>query len=217
MIHDFLSPLPESFIAWTQKLPEGALGRKIQMYQHELPDLEECKVAIVSIEESRGGSNGEDCNGSANAIRRELYELFAGHWDLSIIDAGSIIQGDTKEDSYLALSTVVTYCVKNQVIPIIIGGTQDLTFALYTAFDHLEQSVNIASVDCKFDLGERKLSESHHHAEAKQSFQLRQSRIPNLFGESIGDRADGEDVFRNLSTRSVAKRYHRGRAGNARQ
>lgn len=156
MINDFLSPLPESFVSWAQQLKEGTLGRQILMYHHELPSLEECKVVLISIEESRGGNHGEDCSGSANAIRRELYELFTGHWDIKIADAGIIEPGDTKEDSYLALSSVVAYCVKHHLIPIIIGGTQDLTFPLYTAYDHLEQSVNITAVDAKFDLGEIK-------------------------------------------------------------
>jgi formiminoglutamase len=156
MINDFLSPLPESFVAWAKQLGEGTMGHQIMMHHHELPTLEECKVVIVSVEESRGGSQQEDCHGTANAIRRELYQLFAGHWDLKIADAGIISQGEDIEDSYLALKTVVTYCVKQQLIPIIIGGTQDLTFALYSAFDHLEQSVNITSVDSKFDLGELK-------------------------------------------------------------
>jgi hypothetical protein len=38
-------------------------------------------------------------------------------------------------------------------IPIVIGGSQDLTFALYRSFDELEQMVNLVSIDSKFDFG----------------------------------------------------------------
>jgi hypothetical protein len=34
-----------------------------------------------------------------------------------------------------------------------IGGSQDLTFALYRSFDELEQMVNLVSIDSKFDFG----------------------------------------------------------------
>jgi arginase family enzyme len=43
--------------------------------------------------------------------------------------------------------------LKNNVLPLIIGGSQDLTFAQYNAYQQLEQTVNIASVDAYFDLG----------------------------------------------------------------
>ena len=43
--------------------------------------------------------------------------------------------------------------MKLNIIPIIIGGGQDLTYANYRAYDSLEQSVNIVSVDNKFDFG----------------------------------------------------------------
>jgi arginase family enzyme len=42
---------------------------------------------------------------------------------------------------------------KEKIIPIIIGGSQDLTFALYRSFDELEQMVNLVSIDSKFDFG----------------------------------------------------------------
>jgi formiminoglutamase len=48
---------------------------------------------------------------------------------------------------------LLSYLIKNKIIPIIIGGSQDLTYANYRAYDMLEQTVNIVAVDNKFDLG----------------------------------------------------------------
>jgi hypothetical protein len=45
--------------------------------------------------------------------------------------------------------------MKNKVIPIIIGGSQDLTYALYRGYDDLEQMVNLVSIDSKFDLSKQ--------------------------------------------------------------
>ncbi len=39
------------------------------------------------------------------------------------------------------------------MLPIIVGGSQDLTYALYRAYDELEQMVNLVVIDSKFDLG----------------------------------------------------------------
>jgi arginase family enzyme len=49
--------------------------------------------------------------------------------------------GNSIEDSYFALRKVVSNLIKKKIIPIVIGGSQDLTFALYRAFDELEQMV----------------------------------------------------------------------------
>jgi hypothetical protein len=49
--------------------------------------------------------------------------------------------GNSIEDSILLLSSFEFN--KEKIIPIIIGGSQDLTFALYRSFDELEQMVNL--------------------------------------------------------------------------
>jgi arginase family enzyme len=53
------------------------------------------------------------------------------------------------------LRKVVSNLIKKKIIPIVIGGSQDLTFALYRSFDELEQMVNLVSIDSKLIL-ERK-------------------------------------------------------------
>jgi arginase family enzyme len=50
---------------------------------------------------------------------------------------------------------------KEKIIPIIIGGSQDLTFALYRSFDELEQMVNLVSIDSKFDFGKENCCSSY--------------------------------------------------------
>ena len=44
--------------------------------------------------------------------------------------------------------------IRQEVVPILIGGSQDLTYANYRAYDKLGQPVNLVSVDNRFDLGE---------------------------------------------------------------
>jgi arginase family enzyme len=79
--------------------------------------------------------------------------MFPGNWDASIADLGTILAGNSLEDTYFALRKVTADLIKKKIIPIVIGGSQDLTFALYRAFDDLEQMVNLVSIDSKFDFG----------------------------------------------------------------
>src|SRR5690606_2351832 len=86
-------------------------------------------------------------------LRKELYGLYPGNWDVSIADLGNIHAGDSISDTYFALKKVVSSLVKKKIIPIVIGGSQDLTYALYRGYDDLEQMVNLVSIDNKFDFG----------------------------------------------------------------
>lgn len=67
-------------------------------------------------------------------------------------DLGDICAGFTPEDTDYALKIVVGGLLKN-IIPIIIGGGQELTFAQYLGYEKLEQTVNIVSIDSQFNLG----------------------------------------------------------------
>ena len=54
----------------------------------------------------------------------------------------------------LLLRTCLQWCylIKNNIIPIVLGGSQALTYAMYRAYDNLEQTVNLVTLDSKFDL-----------------------------------------------------------------
>jgi hypothetical protein len=67
--------------------------------------------------------------------------MFPGNWDAA--DLG-LYWGNSIEDSYFALRSSFEFN-KEKIIPIVIGGSQDLTFALYRSFDELEQMVNLVS------------------------------------------------------------------------
>jgi arginase family enzyme len=51
------------------------------------------------------------------------------------------------------LRNVIGYLLNANIIPVIIGGSQDLTYANYLAYEALGKIINIVSVDNQFDLG----------------------------------------------------------------
>jgi len=70
-----------------------------------------------------------------------------------VVDLGNIRQGFDVNDTYFALASVVTELIRSGVIPIILGGGQDLTYATYKAYEELGQIINIVAIDSCFDLG----------------------------------------------------------------
>ena len=59
----------------------------------------------------------------------------------------------TVQDTTVAASTVITELIQNNIVPVILGGSQDLTFANYQAYRNLGQIINIVAVDPMFDIG----------------------------------------------------------------
>jgi hypothetical protein len=153
MDFDFLKPLDNETLQFIKELSSQQLGSKVVFHTaKDFPDLNKISLAVIGVKENRGDKNqGEEVN-LAN-IRKELYSLFPGNWDASIADLGNIIAGNSIDDSYFALKKVVANLIKKKIIPIVIGGSQDLTYALYRAYDDLEQMVNLVSIDKKFDFG----------------------------------------------------------------
>ncbi|WKL47527.1 formimidoylglutamase [Flavobacterium pectinovorum] len=153
MEFDFLEPVNEGVLKFISSLSSQELGSKIVLHtQDQFPDISKITIAIVGVLEDR---RNIDIVNEVNltAVRKKLYSMFPGNWDASIADLGDILAGDSVEDTYFALKKVTSALIKNKVIPIVLGGSQDLTYALYRAYDDLEQMVNMVAVDNRFDFG----------------------------------------------------------------
>lgn len=153
MEFDFLSPLDSEILDYINELSSQQLGSKVVLHTSEaFPEVSKVTIGIIGVLENRGNSNGNQ-EIDLLAIRKELYRLYPGNWDASIADFGNILAGNSMEDTYFALKKVASSLIKNNIIPIVIGGSQDLTYSLYRAYDDLEQMVNLVAVDSQFDFG----------------------------------------------------------------
>ena len=156
MNFNFLSPVSDSVLAHSELLSQQTIGKKLKIHSEKygLPDLDGVQLVIIGVKENRNDVNYIGSELNYNDLRNTLYSLFAGNWHTIIADLGDIEPGESTEDSYYALRTSVELLVEKKIIPIIIGGSQDLTYANYRAYDNLQPMVNIVNVDTNFDLGD---------------------------------------------------------------
>jgi arginase family enzyme len=131
------------------------MGDFIKSYisQEYFPDYLSADIVLIGVKEDRNAINNEGCALAPDFVRRYFYHLFPGVFDPKIVDLGNIKTGFTVSDTYFAVSSVVAEMLENNIIPLIIGGSQDLTFANYQAYHNLGQIINIVSIDSTFDLG----------------------------------------------------------------
>lgn len=138
-----------------EELNQNMLGKSIEIYSEEgnFPDYTSVDIAIIGVNDDRRAIGNKGCINAPDYVRYFLYRLFRGKIGATICDLGNIEKGNAVEDTYYALSNAVQELVRRQIIPVIIGGGQDLTFANYLAYEKLEQVVNIVAVDPHLDLG----------------------------------------------------------------
>lgn len=151
MVFDFLQPVSSAVEEYISTLSNQTLGKKVVLHtQTDFPVLENIALALITVNESRGAAKeNEDCN--FDRFRKEFYSLYPGNWNVSLADLGTIEAGASIEDTYFVLKKLVEELVKKKIIPIVIGGSQDLTYAMYRAYDNLDQMVNLVTVDNQFD------------------------------------------------------------------
>jgi arginase family enzyme len=165
MEFEFLSPVNDLLMAHNELVSQQALGNQIDIHSSKngIPEsIDTAKFAIIAVLENRSDINYLGENLDLLEIRKAFYSLYPGNWNHRIIDLGNLQKGDTVDDTYAALKSIMEPLLKKNIIPIILGGSQDLMYAMYRSYDNLEQMVNIVNVDSKFDFGAITQSVSNH-------------------------------------------------------
>ena len=126
-----------------------------QIYTDEgsFPSLDDVSLALIGICDDSGSPFNAGCKDGPDEIRRFLYPLAKPVDNMKIVDLGNIAAGSTPEDTRFAVTEVLYKLLEKNITVIILGGSQDLSFANYKAYEVLGRVVNIASIDSMLDLG----------------------------------------------------------------
>lgn len=154
----FFQAIPLQQFTPEEGFSNAQLGKHIQVYAEKFPTLtDEDKPDLVffGVEDDRKAIGNEGCAQAADAVRKQLYPLYTGETVVRIADLGNIKAGETVRDTYAAVKSVCQELMKADIVPIILGGGQDICYAQYTAYEELERRVEVAIVDPRFDLDQQ--------------------------------------------------------------
>ena len=153
---NLLKPVDDHLIVHNELMSSLILGNKIQIHtsKHGIPDLDTTKIVIIGIPENRNSIDylGDELN--LNEIRKSFYNLYPGNWSTEIADLGNLILGENVEQTYGRIISMLSILFEKNIIPIIIGGSHDLLYANYRAYDSFKSTVNIVNIDSNFDIGD---------------------------------------------------------------
>jgi formiminoglutamase len=131
MLQNWLKPLPKTLLNTAKTLPEHCLGRHVALFDGELPNLQNARVALLGADET-----------SANAVRPALYRA-AYPWP-----AGSVVDlGNLRKAGAAQLIPVLYELLTGGLLPVVIGRQHDLARAQFLAYQEAKTLANWAVVD----------------------------------------------------------------------
>jgi len=157
---DFFSPINQDSPFWKTNILRSQLRNLVRFHKEVFPDLNHIDIAIFGVMDDRQSIDNQGCSLAIDSFREKFYLLHEGPFKSRIADLGNIKAGHTVSDTYMAVKVVVSELIKQGIVPIIIGGGQDLTYPQYMAYEKLEQKVELIVVDKAFDLHEDEKGET---------------------------------------------------------
>jgi len=116
-------------------------------------NLSDYDLVMFGVAEERNAASNKGSNKAPDAIRNELYQLYKPFDHIKVVDLGNLNLGETVKDTYAGVKFVVDEILSVGSIPIIIGGSQDLSVPVYEATEKHKKSINLTLVDSRFDIG----------------------------------------------------------------
>lgn len=135
----FFTPLSSEY-----DLPSNAFGQSVKHLQDEDFDVSKMDLAIVGI----------NSRGEADLIRAKLFALKRSAAAYRIADLGNIQPGEDEEQTQARIREVCEFLMSQRVIPVMIGGNQDLALGQFKAYETSNRLISVANVDAFMDMEE---------------------------------------------------------------
>lgn len=122
----------------------------INTENNKVKDIREFKVALLGVPDGRNSANPGSSD-APDAIRQQLYSLARIPGKSKIIDMGNMKQGVTFSDTLAGLTDILCTLLKENILPVIIGGSSALVSAIDRSFTLLKSRYTLVSVDPRID------------------------------------------------------------------
>jgi formiminoglutamase len=183
MIYDFLNPVNKETFLDGEELHPGQIGNYVYIFDGKEPEIGWYDIALIGVPDDRGNTWNAGSAKAPDAIRKEFYKLFLPpvEKEFHVIDLGNIKAGETVRDTYFAMASIVLELITHKVIPVIIGGSHDLSFGQYIGYKGLQTLINVVNIDERIDM----LEPNSQHIDASTFVMHMLTHTPNyLFNYS---------------------------------
>ncbi len=108
--------------------------------------MQEGGIALIFCSDFRGHEDGSAEVLDYFEVRRELYKLSKLDFSLPVCDLGALISGKSHADTHFVLQELLLACFKKDIVPIVIGGSNDLSYSLFSALNLYRQNLTYTQI-----------------------------------------------------------------------
>ncbi|SIS68224.1 hypothetical protein SAMN05421789_104174 [Kaistella chaponensis] len=109
-------------------------------------EIPENGIVLVFCSDYRGLKNGSAEILDFKKVRKELYQLSRLDFEMPICDLGDLISGKSHQDTHYILQEVLSMCHYKNSISVIVGGSNDLAFSLFSALNFHQKNINYTQI-----------------------------------------------------------------------
>lgn len=206
ILTDYFDPIsldkPEDDILLNQQL----FCKHIDIYTPNNPiaNLSSFQVAIIGIPEHRGNKY-KSVALAPDTIRNSLYQLNFIDKKIKIADLGNLKIGTNIKDTYYGLRDVILELSGYNIISIILGGTQDISYGMFLAMEYLNKPYTFTTVDYRIDVAFETFDKITHK-NYLNSIILENNNLfeyINISHQACFSNAENFDLFENLFYESI--------------
>ena len=136
--------------SYKKALSSDKWGANIFLFSAQHPAWQEGDILLVGCPDHPNSASQGAFKG-ANKIRREIYNLSVPGIAPKIVDMGNLKPKDSPTSFYEMMAYVLGELIKEGKTVLLIGGTQDMAYGQYMAYESLEKSIEYVHVDSRFD------------------------------------------------------------------
>ena len=148
----FFSPLEEEHYSHIRH--SNSFWKNIKVNTDRMPDYRNADIAIFGIAEERGTVSNKGTANGAIEIRKKLYNLRKGYGPYKIVDLGTLRNGVDLEETYGRIQEVCQILIEHNILPLIIGGSHDLDYGQFQAYQGMDKLISLLNIDAFLDMEE---------------------------------------------------------------
>ncbi|SDE64422.1 formimidoylglutamase [Riemerella columbipharyngis] len=115
------------------------------------PEMLKDSIALIFCSDDRG-ANGKPEAKDFSLFREVFYKLSKSDFEIPVSDLGDLISGKNNEDTHYVIKELVHKCLQDNILPIIIGGSLDLSYALAEGISLHKKSIQYTQINPFIDL-----------------------------------------------------------------
>lgn len=128
---------------------------KIHTPTQKISAVQDAEIAIIGVSNYNEQTNNRSLKGLRN-IRTCFYQLANFSKKVKLYDLGNIKQGKTIEDSSAALRDVIAELFTLDIIPIILGDSENVLYPNYLGYKKIHKEINLVSIDSRINISENR-------------------------------------------------------------